>query len=108
MDRITYNNIRLKAYYWEKQILRGRDDDLAVSRFQEYSEKLEAAKEALAAQKEDARQARLAAKEKEALAWRKNVKRRSAPNKGYDSWTLKALETSLKTWQPTLEVVFDS
>ena len=107
MDRATYNNIRLKAYYWEKQILRGQEDTLAQERFIYYQEKLEVAKKVL----EDARAAKKAEKkaadEKKTLEWRKNVRRRTSSSTGYDTYTLAAIQRGLDDWKPSSEVAFD-
>lgn len=106
MDRATYNTIRLKAYYWEKQILRGREDELAKSRFLQYSEQLENAKKELEAARALKRQEAAAAAARKAEEWRKNVRRRPAKEKGYDSWTLKMMEKAQKEWNPSLEISF--
>lgn len=106
MDRATYNNIRLKAYYWEKQILRGREDQKAQKQFAHYSAQLDAAKEQLAAQKEKEKAEKAEEAKRKALEWRKNV-RRACGSKPYDAWTQNALSTSLSNWQPPTEVVFD-
>lgn len=107
MDRATYNNIRLKAYYWEKQVLRGRDDPTAVELFTHYTEQFEKAKEEM----EKARTAKRLQKQEAAAeaqkVWRKNVRRRITSSKGYDTWTLNALNKSLTNWNPSTEVVFD-
>ena len=107
MDRATYNAIRLKAFYWEKQLLRGREDAKAQQQYAFYSAELERARELLDAQKAEKlklRQAEAAKKEEE---WRRNVRRSTGPYQAYDSWTLKMIEKSLAEWKPSLEVVFD-
>ena len=107
MNRATYNAIRLKAYYWEKQILRGRDDDVAVQKFKKYSDELETAKNTL---EEEAQKKRAERQEKAAqklLEWRKNIRRKPSATKGYDAWTLASIEKSLGDWNPSLTVSFD-
>lgn len=107
MDRAAYNNIRLKAYYWEKQILRGREDALAQERFIHYQEQLEAAKKVLDAARAEKKAQKAAEAEKKSLEWRKNVRRRASNSTGYDSHTLAAIKRGLDDWKPSSEVAFD-
>jgi len=106
MDKATYNNLRLKAYYWEKQIAKGRQDLLAQQKHAYFKEMLGKAKTALEAEKAKSKAEKKAEEERKALEWRKNVRRKTTAFKGYDSITLKQLERSLENWQPNPEVVF--
>lgn len=102
MSRQSFNNIRLKAYYWEKQLLAGRDDPKALDAFSKYSAQLEAIK----AEREEQQAAKAQRRaELEATRWKKNIRRpqRILP----PATTLKDVYTQhLMSWKPSGDVSF--
>lgn len=107
MDKTTYNNLRLKAYYWERQILRGREDALAQERYRHFTDRLEEARAAIAAAQAQKKAQKAEELERKALEWRKVVRRTPARGKVFDTLTQIALDKSLEGWKPTLEVQFE-
>ena len=107
MDKATYNNLRLKAYYWEKQILRGREDPLAQERYKHFTERLEEARAALAAAAAERKAQKAKELEKKALEWRKVIRRTPAKGMVFDTLTQIALDKSLEAWKPSLTIEFE-
>jgi len=105
--KATYNNLRLKAYYWEKQLRKGRTDEQAVAKFNNYTEQMEAAKAVVEAEKEEVRAKRQAALEERVELWRKNIRRNAGKHKAYDTITQKQIDKRIESWQPEEVVRFD-